>query len=138
MRTSHYTNSRLSDIGLLILRVFLGLGMCFGHGIGKWEKLFSGEDIQFADPFGIGAVPSLAMAVFAEVICSMLLALGLLTRWVLVPLIITMLVAVFIVHISDGFGVMEKALLYGIGYITILLTGPGKFSIDAFLRRRNK
>ncbi|WP_178983445.1 DoxX family protein [Winogradskyella helgolandensis] len=138
MKTSKYTNSAYSDIGLLILRVFLGLSMCFGHGLGKWNNLFSGEEIQFADPFGIGALPSLAMAVFAEVICSILLALGLLTRWILIPLIVTMLVAVFIVHVSDGFGVMEKALLYGIGYMTILFTGPGRFSIDAFLKSKNK
>jgi len=131
-------NKSSIDLGLLILRVFLGLAMCFGHGLGKWDMLFSGEEIKFADPFGIGVLPSLVMAVFAEVICSILLALGLLTRWALVPLIITMVVAVFIVHISDGFGVMEKALLYGIGYITILLAGPGKFSMDAFLKRKNK
>ncbi|RCW90284.1 DoxX family protein [Winogradskyella arenosi] len=125
----------LTDIGLLILRVFLGLGMCFGHGIGKWNTLFSGEELRFADPFGVGVLPSLVLAVFAEVICSLLLVLGLATRWALIPLIVTMLVAVFIVHIGDGFGVMEKGLLYGVGYITLLLTGPGRFSIDAFIGR---
>ncbi|WP_257014129.1 DoxX family protein [Winogradskyella undariae] len=83
----------------MILRVFLGLAMCFGHGIAKWSSLFSGEEIKFADPFGVGMLPSLVLAVFAEVICSLLLALGLLTRWALIPLIVTMFVAVFVIHI---------------------------------------
>ncbi|NRR90992.1 DoxX family protein [Winogradskyella undariae] len=129
-------NSNLTDAGLLILRVFLGLAMCFGHGIGKWSSLFSGEEIKFADPFGVGMLPSLVLAVFAEVICSLLLALGLLTRWALIPLIVTMFVAIFLVHLSDGFGVMEKALLYGIGYLTLFLAGPGKYSVDRFLKRK--
>lgn len=132
---SNTTNSNLTAFGLLLLRVFLGLALLLGHGLGKWSKLFGSDEIQFADPFGVGAVPSLALAVFAEVICALLLALGLLTRWSLIPLIITMLVAIFAVHISDGFGGMEKALLYGVGFIALLLTGPGKFSVDALLRK---
>lgn len=72
MRANSIPNSTFTDIGLLILRVFLGLGMCLGHGLGKWTKLFSGEEIHFADPFGLGAFTSLAVAVFAEVVCSIL------------------------------------------------------------------
>lgn len=127
-----------NDLGLLVLRLFLGLAMLFAHGIGKWGRLFGEEDIKFADPFGIGAIPSLALAVLAEVICSILLVVGLLTRWALVPLVITMLVAAFVVHGSDGFGGMEKALLFGVGYVTLLLTGPGKFSMDYFLKTTKK
>lgn len=134
---SNTTSSSLKDLGLLLLRLFLGLAILIGHGLGKWVTLFGGGEIKFADPFGMGAIPSLAMAVFAEVICAVLLALGLLTRWALIPLIITMLVASFIVHISDGFGGMEKALLYGVGYVALLLTGPGKYSVDALLKRKN-
>lgn len=131
-----FTNFTLNDSGLLILRLFLGLTMLFAHGIGKWARLFGGGDIQFSDPFGVGDTTSLAMAVFAEVICSLLLALGLLTRWALIPLITTMFVAAFIVHINDDFGIMERALLYGVGYVTLFLTGPGKYSIDYYLRNK--
>lgn len=133
MTTVSSNAPRYIDVGLLLLRLFLGLAMFLGHGLGKWEKLFAGGEIKFADPFGIGPLPSLAMAVFAEVICALLLVLGLLTRGVLIPLIITMLVAIFVVHISDGFGGMEKALLYGVGFVTLMLTGPGKYSFDGFL-----
>lgn len=129
-------NYTFNDLGLLILRLFLGLTMLFAHGIGKWGRLFGDGEIQFRDPFGVGDTTSLALAVFAEVICSMLLALGLMTRWALTPLIITMMVAAFIVHSPDPFGVMEKAMLYGVGYITLFLTGPGKYSVDYYLKTK--
>jgi len=55
-----------TNTALLILRVSFGATMLFGHGLGKWNKLFSGEEIQFLDPFGVGATTALALAVFAE------------------------------------------------------------------------
>lgn len=136
MFTNYNTRRNLNDFGLLLLRVFFGLAMCFGHGWSKWHMLFNGEDIKFPDPFGIGALPSLALAVFAEVICGILLAFGLLTRWSLIPLVFTMLIAVFVIHISDGFGTMEKAMLYGVAYLALFFTGPGKYSMDAFLKTK--
>lgn len=114
---------------LLILRVVIGILMLM-HGWGKMETLFSGEPIQFADPIGIGANFSLALAVFAEVLCSILLILGLVTRFAAIPLLITMLVAVLVVHVADPFARQELPLLYASIYLVILITGAGKFSID--------
>jgi len=126
----------LNGIGLLLLRVTLGLAMLLGHGLGKWSKLIEGGEIQFADPFGLGPMTSMIMAVFAEVLCASLLVFGLLTRWSLIPLIITMAVATFYVHFNDGFGGMEKAFLYLVGFVTLFFTGPGKFSIDALINSK--
>ena len=124
-----------TDIGLACIRIFTGLGMLFGHGLGKWTKLFGDESIQFADPFGLGPSMTLALVVFAEVICALFVALGLLTRWALIPLIITMAMAAFNVHINDGFGGMEKALLYGITFLALFFTGPGKYSVDYLMAK---
>lgn len=131
-----FSNFTLTDLGLLILRLFLGLLMFFAHGLGKWGRLFSGGEVQFRDPLGVGDTTSLGLAVFAEVVCSLLLAFGFMTRWALVPLIITMAVAAFIIHKEDPFGVMEKALLFGAGYLTLFFTGPGKYSVDGYLKNR--
>lgn len=124
-----------NHIGLLVLRVFLGLTMLLGHGLSKGQVLFSNTEVQFPDPIGVGEVASLALAVFSEVICSFILTLGLLTRWVLLPLIVTMFTAAFIIHGADDFGTKEKALLYGVGYITLFFTGPGKYSIDTIVKK---
>lgn len=131
----HATRAALIDAGLLILRVTVGLMMLIAHGLPKLGK-FGDDPIQFADPIGLGVTLSLAMAVFAEVGCSALLALGVLTRAVAVPLLFTMLVAAFVVHAEDPWSRKEFALLYAIPYITLILTGPGRFSLDhKFFRR---
>lgn len=114
---------------LLILRLCVGIFM-LTHGWGKFLKLIGDEPIKFADPIGIGATASLTLAVFAEVVCSILLIAGVGTRLAAVPLLITMLVAAFIVHINDGFGKMELALIYSIIYLVIALAGAGKYSLD--------
>lgn len=64
-------------LGKLILRLTFGLTM-MTHGKGKLMDLFSGNPIDFPDPLGVGATTSLGLTVFAEFICSALVALGLL------------------------------------------------------------
>ncbi|MEX2485222.1 MAG: DoxX family protein [Brumimicrobium sp.] len=127
--------SKNVSIALLILRVVVGVFM-LTHGIGKFEALFDGQPIKFADPIGIGATASLALTVFAEVFCSILLILGLATRFAAIPLLITMLVAAFVVHADDGFGKQEFALLYGVIYATVAMIGAGKYSLDYLVFRR--
>ncbi|MEQ9186796.1 MAG: DoxX family protein [Cryomorphaceae bacterium] len=121
-----------TDAGLLILRVFIGLTMLFSHGWGKMARMLDGN-FEFVGVLGLGEAPSLFLAVFAEVICSAFLAVGLFTRFALIPLMTTMLVAVFYIHMDDPFSKQEFGLLYLIPYIALFLTGPGKFSLDAKL-----
>lgn len=125
------------DFGLLVLRLGAGLMMAFGHGLGKLTT-FPEKSADFADPIGLGPAVSLALAVFAEFFCALAVAAGLWTRLATLPLLITMGVAAFVVHADDGFKVMEKALLFGVLYLGILLAGPGKYSLDGWLARRNR
>ena len=127
------THSFNASLSLLLLRLVFGLGMAVGHG---WGKLLSyGEKMHnFADPLGIGSPLSMGGAVFAEVVCGGLIALGLATRVATIPLIFTMGVAAFMIHGTHPlFGpgpAKEMALLYLSAYAAIGLAGPGKFSID--------
>ena len=118
-----------TDLALLLLRLAAGGIMAYSHGWGKLQKMLSG-DMGFADPIGVGEEASLILTVFAEFLCGILVAVGLFTRAALVPLIITMLVAVFIIHADDPFSKQEFGILYLIPYITLFLTGPGKLSLD--------
>jgi putative oxidoreductase len=123
------------DMASLLLRLVFGMSMVYGHGWGKLMKFFGEGEITFSDPLGIGEIPTLVMAVFSEVICAVLITLGLFTRWALIPLIATMVVALFIVHIEDPFTKMEKSLLFLAGYIAIFLLGSGRYSLDHFLKK---
>lgn len=130
LTTGNLPNS--ASLALLLLRLAVGTFM-LTHGAGKMATLFSGDPIRFADPIGIGATASLALIVFAEVFCSILLILGLVTRFSAIPPLVGMLVAAFIVHGQDPFGNRELALFYSVIYLVLILTGAGKFSIDYLL-----
>jgi putative oxidoreductase len=117
------------DAGLLILRLVLGFCMIYGHGWGKFGRLFGSEEIKFADP-------SLGLAAFAEVICALLVMLGLFTRAAAVPLIITMVTAFFVAHFDDPFGQQEKVILFAGAYLALFFTGAGRYSVDAQLEKR--
>ena len=126
----------LTDVGLLILRLSVGLLMAFSHGLGKVQKFFTADPIQFPDPIGLGPAFSLALAGGAEFFLSLFLVVGFLTRISTIPLIITMLVAIVIFHADDPFGKKEFGMLFLFPYITLLLTGPGRFSIDSMLKKK--
>ncbi|MGO3707188.1 MAG: DoxX family protein [Mesonia hippocampi] len=126
-------NRVFPHITALLFRLFFG-GLMLTHGIPKLQNLLTAQEVSFPDPLGVGAVPSLILTIFSEVVCAGLLVLGLATRLASIPLIITMLVIVFIVHLNDGLSGQELPLLYLIGYLGILLLGPGKYSID-YLRK---
>jgi len=124
------------DVGLLLLRLAFGSMMIYGHGWGKLMRFFADDPIKFSDPIGVGVLPSLVLAVFAEVVCSFLVSIGWLTRWAVIPLAITMFVASFISHGGDPFSRMEKPLMYLVVFIAIFLLGPGKYSVDGLLKKK--
>lgn len=126
-------NDGMLSLWLLVFRVGVSV-MMLTHGLPKVSRLLPGQEISFADPLGIGVLPSLILTVFAEVICSLLIILGLGTRLAAIPLAITMAVAAFMVHAADPFARKELAIMYLLAYITLLIMGSGKFSVDRYLR----
>lgn len=128
-----YQNSWL-NLWLLILRIGASILM-LTHGFPKLMKVIEGN-MQFGDPLGLGATTSLILATFAEAFCSIFIMLGLATRLATIPLIITMATAAFIVHADDPFSRQEMPLLYLLIYITLLVTGAGKYSVDHAISKR--
>ena len=127
-----------NDLGLLILRVVFGLALFYGHGYGKLGKLFSGSEITFIDPIGIGHKLSFYLATFADAICAILLIAGLFTRFTTIMLIITFIVILYQHGIvkADGFDIMELRYLYFGAFVALFFTGSGKFSLDYYLFRK--
>lgn len=120
---------------LLIIRLTIG-GLMLTHGWSKMLKLFEGGDVAFADPLGISPFASLLLAVIAEVLFSIFLILGLLTRLSALGLAFTMFIAAFIQHGGDPLGKKELALIYLLIYTTLLVKGSGKFSLDYLLSKK--
>jgi putative oxidoreductase len=133
---SKQTSENLRDLGLLVLRLGLAVPLLWLHG---WGKLMSFEERadRFADPIGLGPMPSLALITFAEVFCSALVALGLFTRWAAIPPAIGLAVAFFVQHGGDPFRERELAFVYMIGFAAVALLGGGRFALER-VRRKGK
>jgi putative oxidoreductase len=121
---------------LLILRLWFGLVMAFAHGLRKVTDLSA-----FAESVGKRGIPfpelTGAFAAASEFLGGVLLAAGLLTRPAAVCLLLTMLVAAFYVHAGDPFSKQELALAYGVAALAVAISGPGRYSIDGWLRLRH-
>ena len=120
------------SIALLVLRAGAGSLMMIQHGWGKLQN-FSTKSGKFANPFGRGSTTSYSLTLFAEFFCAAFIILGLFTRLAAIPLVIAMSVALFIAHKGQFFGEGESAGIYLICFLTILLAGPGRASIDRLI-----
>jgi len=120
------------DIGLLVLRVWLGLTMLLVHGLDKLQN-FGATLKTFQDNMGIPE-PLGAAAIIAESICAALLVVGLATRWSALFLSITMGVAFFKAHgaslATDGGPSGEMSFIYMAGFVALLLAGAGRLAAD--------
>lgn len=123
-----------STLALLLLRLGFGGFMAVKHG---WPKLmaFSAYSEKFASFLPLPSALSLSLAIFGELVCALLIVFGLSTRMAAIPAAITMLVAAFGAHGDDVTGKGEHALLYAIAFAAIGLAGPGRWSLDALVRK---
>ena len=130
------------DLGLLLIRVMIGVLMAF-YGYTKLTHFnemaasdFWAKNISF---LGMSGSVPLALTVFAELFCSVLLILGLFSRFSLLVLAFCMAYIFLVVFpmeiLSKGQNGYEfnSAFTYCIIYIGLLFTGVGKYSLDAKL-----
>jgi putative oxidoreductase len=127
------------DCGLLVLRLCTGLPLFLKHGT---EKLFGFSQMaaHFPNPLHIGVIPSLLFATLSDGICSLLVVLGLATRWASLIVFVNLFVAWSLVHHflftgpQGGHG--ELIVLYLGAMAALFLAGPGKYSLDARIGER--
>jgi putative oxidoreductase len=134
------TSARRLGAGLFILRVLTGLSLFLNHGV---EKLTGYPTMvqHFPDPIHIGAHASLAYALITDGICSILVIFGLATRPAAGLMLINLLTAFFFVHHAAFFvknSGTELIAVYIVVLTSLIFTGPGRFSIDARIRRSNR
>ncbi len=105
------------------------------HGWPKFLRVWNGN-WSFGDPIGLGEPVTLAMAVFSEFICPILLIIGFKTRFFALFPVITMIVAAFIVHLDDPWNKQELPVLFLVGFLAIVVLGGGRYSLDGKLQSR--
>ncbi len=125
------------DAGLLSLRLVFGLSMAILHG---WSKLpVTADFISVIAKIGIPFSEALAWtAVIVEFVGGILICIGLFTRTAALGVLGTMLVAVFVRYANQPIDVRELALLHAAACSALLLTGPGRISVDYALARRSR
>lgn len=126
------------NLASFILRMGFGLYMIAGHGWPKLMKFFTEAEIKFSTIFGLPAKVNLAIAVFVEFFCMVMIVIGFRTRLFIIPAIILMFTIVFFVKAGApwiGAGSRELAMMYLIPFIAIFVLGSGKVSIDELLER---
>ena len=127
--------SNVKSFSLLMARLIIAYGF-YEPAMNKWADIgavagwFSGMGIPF---------PTLNayMAASTELLGVVLLALGLFTRLISIPLIVVMLVAIFMVHFPNGFSAGDNGFEIPLYFLLFLLTflgnGAGKFSLDRLI-----
>jgi putative oxidoreductase len=144
------TRDATASLGLLALRVMVGLMMLIGHGIPKIKDYAARKDFFYVPdflPFNLMSPQvSLTACIAAEAVASLLIIIGLATRPAAFLLGITMVVAAFgflgsapwFVKPPTVTDAKELSLMYLIPMISIILAGAGSYSLDSLLYRDSK
>ena len=129
--------------GLLGLRVVTGV-IFIAHGLPKFG-IGGGDGLSgLAGWLGSMGVPlpmlSAILVASSEAIGGVMLIIGFMTRFAAATQVIAMLVAVFMVHWSNGLtgdGGYQWALLMGAAAFALMMDGAGRFSIDRMMSQKS-
>lgn len=132
------------SLSALPLRLIAGL-LFTAHGAQKLFAWFGGYGLDGTGQWmeSIGLSPGYLMALMAgsaEFFGGLLLIVGFLTRPTSFVLAITMIVAIFTVHIDNGLFMSNNGYEFGLALIAIsislLFSGAGKLSLDNLVAQR--
>jgi putative oxidoreductase len=129
------------NLGRLALRVVVFLPLLIKHGALKLSN-FGQMAHDFPNPLHIGSLATLIIATVADALCSTLIILGLATRWAALFSLCNLLVAFAFVHHFDLMSWQDMGgqiiFMFMGACITLICLGPGKFSLDAVIKGKEK
>ncbi|MFK0312499.1 DoxX family protein [Pseudomonas sp. NPDC090233] len=135
--------STRAGLGLSVIRILVGI-IFMAHGAQKLFGLFGGYGLEGTGQWmeSIGLAPGYLMALLsgsAEFFGGLALVIGLLARPAALALTVTLVVAIFSVHIGNGLFMSnngyEFALALMAGTLAVLIEGAGRFSLDRLIAR---
>lgn len=123
------------DIPLLIMRLILAYNF-IDPALRKFNN-FPDIVSWFGDDMGLPMPTVMAfLATATEMLVFILLPLGLATRFIAVPAMIIMAVAIFGVHWQGGYSEFEIPFLYTVMFFTLFVYGAGRLSLDQLIGKR--
>lgn len=131
-RGHHHLRNAFNSLGIFILRLGTGL-LLVGHALPKLEMLADGRAETWLDPLGWGATLSLLLCCAAELIGSLCLILGLMTRIAALILAFNFAVVISVVMPKPNLNLQELAIFYLVACATLICTGAGRFSLDRLI-----
>ena len=130
---------RHRDVGVLLLRLFLGSRLLYGvvDNIVDWQRMLEFRDFleKFQFPWPLA---SAVVSVYAQFLAGALFLLGWHTRPAALLMIVNFAVALATVHRSDTFQGMTPALAMLFGSVLLLFQGPGRYALDARGAQKNR
>ena len=122
---------RHKDVGVLLLRLFIGGRLIYGviDNVTNWNHMLQFMYFlqEFHFPFPLG---SALLSVYAQLLAGILFIFGWKVRYVSLVMIFNFLVAVAVIHRKDRFEEMTPALLIVFCCLLFLFQGPGQYSAD--------
>ncbi|HEY2773357.1 MAG TPA: DoxX family protein [Candidatus Binatia bacterium] len=117
------------SLGLLFLRL-IGGGLLIEGRAGLWSSMILNSGGFVTDPFGVGGEASWILTLFSELLCTVLVMLGIFTRFTAVPPLVVMLVIALALPAGTPWSVRELYLFYALPFFVLTFTGPGDYSVD--------
>ena len=119
------------DIGVLLLRLFVGVRLIYGviDNVTSWEHMIKFRDFlqQFNFPIPLAAA---IVSVYAQLLAGVMFILGWKIRFAAILMIINFLIAILMVHWGEKLEPMTPALAILFISILFFFQGAGKYSLD--------
>ncbi|MGE8186792.1 DoxX family protein [Pseudomonas sp. NPDC086278] len=122
-------DQQAQDFGLLFLRLSGSLLLLWVHGLPKLLN-YSAQLHVIEDPFHMGANVTLMLAIFAEVLCPLLIIAGVLVRLACLPILSVLLIALLVVHPQWSLEEGQFGWLLLILFTSIFIAGPGRLALN--------
>lgn len=125
---------KLIHIALFVFRIALSLELMIAHGLKKLGVGVS-EAEKVPNPLNLPEAFNSLFADAANLVFPVFVIFGICTRIAVLPILAVTLTGYFILHWNDALLIKDTPFMYSLCYLFLLFAGPGKYSIDHYLRK---